>query len=369
MLRTLDRYILKGFLVNYLIAMGVMISLCIVLDLLMNLDEFTERGLPGGQVIANIGNYYGYQMFSYFSQLAGMIVVVAAAFTLARLQRNNELTAVLSAGVSLYRVAAPVIVAGILTNALVVLNNEVIVPHIADKLVRPRDDVQGTRSYGVWFVHDDAPRGRDGSLDTLLSAAQFRPGEERLYNLVIMQRDAQGELARVITALSAEWSDRRGGWTLQNGQSDLRPAGDQRRDLPSPRQAIDFFPTSLGPGQLMLRQTAIWANLLSIGQLRALAHRQADRRDRYMAIVHGRVTMPLNNMVMLLLALPFFLNREPGAVVRSAGKALLTCGGFFVLAFAAQQMAAASGMPALPAWTPTLLCGPGAIILLDGVKT
>jgi lipopolysaccharide export LptBFGC system permease protein LptF len=81
MLSTLDRYIVRSFLVNYGIAVSVLIAMYVVLDLFVNFDEFTEAGLPAAQVIRNLGSYYGYNLFLYFSQIAGVITLFAAACT------------------------------------------------------------------------------------------------------------------------------------------------------------------------------------------------------------------------------------------------------------------------------------------------
>jgi len=40
-MKTLDRYLLQSFLVNYFLSLFVLISLYVVLDLFVNLDEFT----------------------------------------------------------------------------------------------------------------------------------------------------------------------------------------------------------------------------------------------------------------------------------------------------------------------------------------
>ena len=54
MLSVLDRYILRSLLINYLIAIGTMISLYVVLDLFVNMDEFTEQGYPLVTVVKNV---------------------------------------------------------------------------------------------------------------------------------------------------------------------------------------------------------------------------------------------------------------------------------------------------------------------------
>ncbi|MCA9254634.1 MAG: LptF/LptG family permease, partial [Phycisphaerales bacterium] len=113
-MKTLDRYILRSFIVNYIFAMTILVGLYVVLDLFVNLDEFTNQPSSGVmQTIERIVDFYGHNLFMYFAQLSGVISVVAACFTLGRLHSSNELTAILSAGASLYRVATPILLAGL----------------------------------------------------------------------------------------------------------------------------------------------------------------------------------------------------------------------------------------------------------------
>ena len=111
----IDRYILRALLSHYLIALGVMISLYVALDMFINMDEFTEHGEPFFSVLASIVHYYWPNVFLFFSQLSGIITLFACLAVIARLRRMNELTAVLSSGVSLFRVARPIVAFGIAT--------------------------------------------------------------------------------------------------------------------------------------------------------------------------------------------------------------------------------------------------------------
>ena len=168
----LDRYILRMLLVNYVIAIGVMVSLYVVLDMFVNMDEFTEQGYPLLTVIKNIASFYWPNLFLYFAQLSGAITLFACLASLARLRKLNEITAVLASGVSLYRVAAPVIAFGIVTTAISVANTEWLIPSVAHKLSRDHDDADGRRAYQVLFLRD-----RHGAL---LSAQQFHPTDHYL---------------------------------------------------------------------------------------------------------------------------------------------------------------------------------------------
>jgi lipopolysaccharide export system permease protein len=107
MIRTLDRYLLRSFFSNYVLSLLVLISLYVVLDLFVNLDEFTQGGKSIAEIVTNIGDYYLYNLPLYFAQISGVITLFAACGTFARLQRQNEITAVLASGTSLHRLATP----------------------------------------------------------------------------------------------------------------------------------------------------------------------------------------------------------------------------------------------------------------------
>ena len=153
-MKILDRYILVNFLISYLIMAFVLIGLYVVVDLTLNSDEFTEHQQSALATLGDIGSYYGHQVFVYFQQLAGIITLVSAIVTLTTMNRRNEMTAILSSGVSLYRVIWPVLALGLAFNALALLDQEVIVPRFADKLVRSHDSVSAEaaaeKQFGVW---------------------------------------------------------------------------------------------------------------------------------------------------------------------------------------------------------------------------
>ena len=85
-----------------------------------------SRGLVS--VLQNIGKFYGYKVVQIFDRLCEAIVLLAATFTVAWVQRNNELVPLLSAGVSTRRVFLPVLIGAGLLIALGVANQELLIP-------------------------------------------------------------------------------------------------------------------------------------------------------------------------------------------------------------------------------------------------
>ncbi len=368
-MKTLDRYMLQNFLVNYFLSLFVLISLYVVLDLFVNLDEFTESGKGIVAIAYEIGNYYFYNLPLYFAQLSGVITAFAACATLARMQRQNEVVAVLSSGTSMYRLAAPIVVAGLAMNALLIANHEVILPSVAPKLVRERDDVEGARVYPIWFVRDGENR--------LVSAQHFSPKQQTIRNLIVLETSTdpstRGRLTHVLTADKACWDPGLKGWSLMRGirvSASGNTKGtifDQHQMKPEP---VDFYPCSLTPEELQLRQTAQWVDYLSTRQLNLLAKRGDVDRGKIARVKHARFTMPISNMILMLLGMAFFMHRLPSSILTQGAKALGTCAAAFIISFMGQQLVGAIDVsPALPAWLPIFVFGPVAVVLLDNVKT
>src|SRR5690349_9359277 len=127
----LDRLLIRAYFKAYCICLLSLLSLYVVIDLFTNVDDFASRSKGFGSVLVHIGTYYGYRVSKIFDQMCEMIVLLAAMFTVAWMQRNNELIPLLSAGVSTRRAVRPVLIAASLMLGLSTVNQELIIPHIA----------------------------------------------------------------------------------------------------------------------------------------------------------------------------------------------------------------------------------------------
>jgi lipopolysaccharide export LptBFGC system permease protein LptF len=306
----------------------------------------------------------------YFAQLSGVITAFAACVTLARLQRQNELVAILASGTSMYRVATPIVLASLAMNGLLVLDQEFLLPNVAPKLARERDDVEGLRSYGIWCVRDGENR--------LLSAQYFSPKHQEIRGLMVMElnrsANQRAQLGDVITATRARWNPERHGWDLTQRGMRIKAAeavtGGITSEASVTRVPLDFYRCELTPEELLSRQNAQWIQFLSVRELNRM-QRQPDANLLQIAqIKHSRFTLPISNMILLLLGMSYFMCRLPNSVLTQGAKALVTCAAAFMVTFIGQQLVGSGSFPPeLPAWLPILLFAPVVAVLMDNVKT
>ena len=107
----LDRMLFLSFLRAYFIVLTSTLSLYIVIDLFTNIDDFLSASPQFVEVAKYIVSYYAIRVLQYFDRLCETLSLLAAMFTVAGLQRNNELMPILSAGVSTRRVLRPILLA------------------------------------------------------------------------------------------------------------------------------------------------------------------------------------------------------------------------------------------------------------------
>ncbi len=363
MVTTLDRYIARQFGLNYVISFSVLVSLYVVLDLFFNLDEFyqgTNLGIV--EIAIAVAKYYATHLFWYFSQISGVITLFAMAFTLARLQRDNEFVAIISSGVSLYRIALTVIVLGIALNGLWLVDQELIIPRLAPKLAQTHKAVAIDKPYGVWLL-----RQKDGSL---LSATRFDHESGVLSDVLLIPSPAD-QLAETIVADRATWEanpqEGPGIWRLDRGQR-LSIIPDDDGGYDTQRKPLAAFRSETGPDEIALRQSTQWVDFLSRSQLVELAGSGMGLPARIAAAIHNRFSTPIVNMLILIIGVPIFLDRRPSTIVQRGGRCLLICGACFLLAYFCRSMTF-KDHAAIAAWLPIILLAPTMVISLDRMKT
>ena len=368
LVRIIDRYVAREFLISYVIALFVVLGLRIILDLFVQFDEFVEaKGVedsPGVfKVVGYILDYYGPKSFEYFRDFSGVIILLAAMFSLVRLTRQNELTAVIASGISLKRVIAPVVLIGVLLNLLMVWDQEFILPRFADKLVRRHDEVAQLETLPVWLQPDQGGA---------LVSAKLDPQERRLTEVWIVLRQ-EGQAYAWITADYADWDESIRRYRLINGQSHIVAVGTSSvRETQKPAATYPQETSSnLSPDYLWLRRRAGFKNLMSSSDLTALLQRELKpaERDEAVSEKHFRFTDPIINIVMLLLGLPLIVSRERKNTKTTILLVLFGAGGCFVGTFACKLLAGATLNPLLAAWLPIIIFMPLSILALDAIKT
>lgn len=397
----LDRYIIRQFLINFAILLFVLVALFVLIDLVANLDEYLEAGrrvaaqragsfesddATGLQATADADSprrwmvivATAWVIWDWHAPLSGLlyvygsglVVVGAMGFTFTDMARKGEMAAVLTSGISMYRIAAPVLAIGGVLNLLALPIQEFVIPLQAAKLARNHSQLghPGIRNFEVRFAGDG-----EGNL---ISASSFDPDHQMLdRHVIILGRDSSGLPQYVITANQGVWNEQRGGWDLIDGYKQQPAIGSasplDRADDELPRDvpAVSFFATKLSPQVLMARRAQIYPTLLSISQLKRLSKNNAIDTVQVTQIMHRRFSMLVVNMLVLIMGLPFFLGREPVVMLVQVVRAASLCVGAWTSTLVIIQLGSDQLSPVAAAWLPVVLYLPVSAWLMQRIKT
>jgi len=425
-LKTLDTYIARQFLLNFVILYVVLMTLFVVVDLIIDLDEFLEgganwarhknvvrqadrMGLPSGQlqilideeagpgrmaealhinkddaaaliercepgftqhatgVVWMISDFYGPMLVLIYAFFSGLIVVAAMGFTLSGLGRNRELTAMVSSGISLYRVAMPILVVGIALNVLALPVQEFLIPQLAGKLGRKKSHVKLITTDRSAFQYIPDEKG------ALLSAAKFDLEHEQLVGVRVLLRNDNAVQVGHITASQALWDEDQQGWELIDGYQVIGRSSDSPvQALDNVSEPVEFFKTDLSPTLIKTRRNTDYVRLLPVSQLQQMQHSEAipaSMRDVIQRTKWGRVCLLIVNVLILAIGLPYFMLRAPGNMLLQSVKAAGLCMGVWAGGMTLPDMASATLNPVAAAWLPVVIYLPVTAYILQKVKT
>jgi lipopolysaccharide export LptBFGC system permease protein LptF len=386
----LSRYVITRFVANFVLLMALLFVFAISIDVFIQLHRFVEaaKGIRGpevgsltlaGEVIALIVDFQAPRIFQFYAYMHGLVAIGAIGFTLGTMHTRRELVAVLAAGVSMHRIAQPLLIAVFALSVLQVLNQEFIIPRIAPLLIRDQGAI-GRRGAAEFPIH----LTRDGR-GNLLQAASFDAPTATLEAPLIIERDQTGRTVRRIVADRAIFNDRENEWILVNGQANWLitppsppPEGEERAAssadggaaVPSGRTPIESYRTDLTPEALTIRRYGQFATMLSLKQISELANSpgvvDADALARYK---YSRFSSVLVNLLVATIALPFFLLREPVGLMRQS----LLCAGVTIPAMLGATVGVTMPLPGIPpaagVFIPVIILLPIAIGRIAYIKT
>ena len=123
-MRILDKHIIKEFISSFLMCVCVFLFLYIIIDSFTHLDDFIQRKVAAVVVF----KYYLAMIPAIFVQTSPIACLIAMIYTVGKLNYNNELIAMRSGGLSIYKIVFPVFVMGIILSLVSFLISERILP-------------------------------------------------------------------------------------------------------------------------------------------------------------------------------------------------------------------------------------------------
>ena len=125
----IDKYILKKFLVTYILIQALFVPIAIVVNLADNIDKLLAKKVPLNEILEH---YYNFSIY-FSSSLLPLFLFLAITWFTSKLSSNSEIIALYSSGVSIRRILKPYMFGSLIIALLSLLTGMFIVPESTKK--------------------------------------------------------------------------------------------------------------------------------------------------------------------------------------------------------------------------------------------
>ncbi|MDR2943233.1 MAG: LptF/LptG family permease [Treponema sp.] len=202
----LDKYLLRQFLPNFLIAASMFVFIILLIDLFSNLVRYLNNEVPFAMIM-KISLFFVPKSFSYAMPIS---LLFAAAYTLGDLYARNELTTIFSSGVPFWRFSVSLIIVGLTASVFSFFLDDVLV--IPTLKIKNELSKRALRQHITENNSDVVIITKNGHL--VYSVDYFDYEKLVLNGVNIIETDGNGTIISQIRAPSAEWKE--AFWELRN---------------------------------------------------------------------------------------------------------------------------------------------------------
>ena len=125
----IDNYILKKFLLTYILIQLLFVPIAIVVNLADNIDKLLAKQVPLAEII---DHYYNFSIY-FSSSLLPLFLFLAITWFTSKLSSNSEIIAMYSSGVSLKRILRPYMIGSLIIAVFSLLTGMFVVPESTKK--------------------------------------------------------------------------------------------------------------------------------------------------------------------------------------------------------------------------------------------
>ncbi|MFA6216929.1 MAG: LptF/LptG family permease [Candidatus Omnitrophota bacterium] len=302
--------------------------LYIIIDLFSHLEVILKQQLS----FEFLNRYYAANIPIIFVQVVPIACLLATLYTFAKLNRDNEVIAMRSSGLSIFQITRPVIIFSILISTMVFWINDRIVPPssaLAQKVKEQMDT-------GGKDLNTKAPEvirnlSMYGSKNRLYFANSFYPSTKTMEGIIILEHDERQNIIRKIMANRGVFEDDT--WKFYHCITySFDETGQIQEPLFLEEQIMSITETPedfLHQGQRPDFMTAAQLDTYIL----KLARSGAESVIRNLKVdLYQRFALPLTSVVITLLGIPFaFMIRKRATGLSSLGVSLIVGFLYYVL--------------------------------------
>lgn len=300
----LTRYLAREFIQNFFLGIGAFGTTYLIVEFFERINAF----LHNKAALPMMAAYFLYKIPLILFQIAPASILLASLITLGLMSRHNEIMAMKSGGISLWRITFPILGMAVLLYFILLGMSEFIIPlsnqntrAIREQIVQRKKPVADFKQNQVW-IH---------SHRAIYNIGIYDPEKETLEGVTIFQFDADFRLIQRLDARSARWKE--GRWVFsQASLTHFAPEGFPiRKNYPEltltlPETPNDFRVAEKNPDEMNYRELVDYVRKID---------RDGYDSGKYRCAMHAKISFPFISVIMAFLGIPLALRKEKGAGV------------------------------------------------------
>ena len=364
MLNRLDRYLINQFWLILGIAIMGFLSIFLVVDLIENLDRFMDNKVPTEIVL----KYYIYTIPYFISIGLPMAVLISTVFSLGSMVKRNEWTAMKASGISLYRIAIPLVVCGFLLSGVSFLLDNNLVSYGNEKRFEiDRDYVKRKSRHKLKNTLKDIFLQKNSSSHISLSKYQIKKGIG--YDLTMVDL-GQLTIRERIDAKRISWNSDSLKWSVSDfsiRQFDQRGLEtDVRIGKNDSLMSLGFIPADIQQQARKPDELDYYKLTERIMQLK----KNGVDTVKWEVTRYIKISFAFTNLIVILCGIPLVVLKEKNSLSFGAGASVFVIFGYYAFIKFGQSLGFKGVMePLASAWIGNIIFTAGAIILFLKSKT
>jgi lipopolysaccharide export system permease protein len=338
----LDRYLVRGFLKIFFMSLLCITSLYVIVDFFDRISTFVDTETP----VWTIARYFFYKAPLSISRMIGFATLFSALFCLGMLARTQEITAMRAGGLSIQRIALPLLSTSVVIWLLTFAWNEGLVPVFAHRAQTIyKSEIKQKQQKSLFGTHDIWIRGANN----FINVDAFDSKSRVLQGVTVFLLNRDFSLRGMIEIPKAQWNGR--SWENAGGTEwQISADGEIVRRDATGTPPITETPEEL---QLLARDPEEFSFFDLQKQIGDMKSKGIDA-TAYEVDLQSKLALPLISPLMILLAVPFAVRRRvSGGMALSFGMAMLIGFGYWVLAAFCISLGQSGALPVgLAAWLP-----------------
>jgi LPS export ABC transporter permease LptF/LPS export ABC transporter permease LptG len=353
---TLDRYVIREFLK---ILFAILLSV-VVLMLVVDYSETSGDIAQNQPGLHTVLSYYRYLALTSLDRTIPISILMATLICFGLLSKNNEVTALKAIGVSLYRIALPVVMIAVLMSGISYLLLDYVLPYSNEKVAALRAEIRGqevARSFSSLQRQWIFGKGR-----YLYNFLNYDRVSRTLSRVQVFEFDPVSfKLTRRIYAEEARFDGT--GWVFvdgwlrsfdQDGDTSFAPIDTPVR-LHYPERPEYFEADSRRPNQMTYAQLSD-----HISDLETSGYSAAQLKVE----LYNKTSWPFVSLVMAVIALPFSFRIGKRGALYGIGIALFVAFVYYTVFSVFTKFGEIGNLPALlSSWSANVLFVIAAIYL------